>query len=243
MRLEKLCKEICDLLYPPDDKCIFCGSSNDLIKPYYICNECWGALPFVKPPTCKLCGKPLLDNGSKLCHECANHKRWFRRAGAVLEYMPSVHDAIYRYKYKGHKEMAEPFGLLMANTFKALPWHADIDALIAVPLYPGKLSQRGYNQAALLAKNMSVELELPIFDAVCRCKDTAAQAKLSGYKRYKNVDGAFVLKNAKVIKDLNVLIIDDIFTTGATADACAKVLIEGGARAAYVFTLATAIFE
>ncbi|MBZ4665789.1 MAG: phosphoribosyltransferase [Mahella sp.] len=236
-------EDICDIIYPPANTCIFCEQENELVMPYNICRRCWDMLPFVRPPLCDICGKPIDSAKQHICRDCAEYSRSFIKAGAVLEYMPSVHETIYRYKYKGHSELAKPLGILMAHVVSRLAW-PDIDALVPVPLYSERLRQRGYNQSALLARYMGYELNLPVLDkALYRCRDTKAQAALDRAERRANIAGAFTVKNLKYTEGKTIMLIDDILTTGATADACTQALLAGGARAVYVFTLATGVLK
>lgn len=240
MSWRELMEDIWAILYPPDNRCIFCCSADQkLIYPYQICQRCWGSLPFIRPPQCDICGKPLQDEKQLICRDCVEHGRFFTKARAVFEYMPSVHEVIYRYKYKGQQELSRSLGLLMAYVFESIHWPA-MDAIIPVPLHPAKLKQRGYNQSALLARQMGGSLGLPVLDnALRRCRDTKAQVTLDRQQRYANMVGAFIAEAPSLIEGKMLLLIDDILTTGATADACAKALMDAGAGAVYVFTLAT----
>jgi ComF family protein len=243
MNWRTLIEDVCDIIYPPANKCIFCNQEGKLIVPYSICEHCWDTLPFTKPPLCDICGKPIDSAKLRICCDCVKYSRSFVKAGAVLEYMPSVHETIYRYKYKGHSELAKPLGLLMAHVASRIAW-PDMDVLVPVPLHYERLRQRGYNQSALLARYMGYELNLPVLDkALYRCRDTKAQATLDRAERRANIAGAFAVSNLKYTEGKTIMLIDDILTTGATADACAQALLGGGAKAVYVFTLATGVLK
>lgn len=222
-----------DIIYPVR-RCPLCG--NKAFK-YGLCKSCLEEMEFIKDRICMVCGKPLGDNyEGDVCPDCVGG-RSFDKARSALVYNERLHDVVYLFKYKGKLDMAEPFGKMMADVLKS--WNPDVDVIIPVPMHPERLAQRGYNQAYLLARVVSRISRLPLREDLVRIKHTSVQAKLDKLERFDNMKGAFCIKGGEKICCDNVLLIDDILTTGATADAASSILKAGGAHKVYVLTLAT----
>ena len=156
-----------------------------------------------------------------------------------------LHQAIHALKYKGKRRLAEPLGLLLAETYRRqarLPLPPD--ALLPVPLHKSRLAERGYNQSTLLARVVSRELGLPLVeDALSRVRNTPQQVGLSGGQRRKNVAGAFACRPGHpLVEGRRVVLLDDVRTTGATMTACAEALLAAGAREVWGLALACPSF-
>jgi ComF family protein len=163
---------------------------------------------------------------------------------ALGTYEGPLREAIHRWKYEGKIYITPLFGEWMARRFVD-HWRIDLfDLVIPVPLHTQRLRERGFNQALLLAQDLGRRLGIPIGKRVLeKRKSTAPQVSLSGAEREKGVRGAFVLRNEGEVEKKGILLVDDVYTTGATVNECAKVLLDGGARRVDVFTLAHAVLR
>lgn len=201
-----------------------------------ICPECWSEISSYKGPVCQICGKPLASEVSIICGECISVKPAFKWARSFGLYEGILKEAINLWKYHGIKRLSRPLAQLMLRM--EMP---DVDAILPVPLHRGKLRQREFNQSALLASYMARESGIPvILNCLIKLRDTPPQVKLSAEDRRKNVRGAFAVRNKELILGKNLLLVDDVFTTGVTVRECSKILRKAGARDIYVITLATA---
>lgn len=245
MRLKSLLGAILDLILPP--KCLKCSQRVD--SAHNICPECWKNITFITDPKCFICGLPfdietnnekILFNES-LCGVCEKGGRSFDRAVSALRYDDESRKMIISYKHQDRTEYAKYFAKLLEQAGKEL--FDNVDIIIPVPLHRNRLITRRFNQSALvshaLARELCVEHKPQL---LLRTKNTPPQQGNSN-KRSINVKGAFNIspKDASQIKDTNILLIDDVYTTGATAENCAKTLKRNGAKAVYVLTIYRAL--
>lgn len=184
-----------------------------------------------------ICGKGLETEGT-LCEDCRNgRKHAFWRARALYDY-PSVAPAIYRFKYGGRREYKDFFGEEMARYLGEFIRMTGAEALIPVPLHPKRMRKRGYNQAAELAKVLGGQMGLPVYENILfRVKNTAPLKEQNYKERQNNLKKAFLVRKNDV-KLKTIILIDDIYTTGTTADEAAMALMEGGAETVCVVALA-----
>ena len=160
-------------------------------------------------------------------------------------YIHPLDHAIHALKYAGKRRVAEPLGLLMAETYRRQArFRLPPDALLPVPLHARRQAERGYNQSALLARVVSRELGLPLVeDALARLRNTPQQVGLSGGERRKNVAGAFAcMPGHPLVEGRRLVLLDDVCTTGATLAACAETLLAAGAREVWGLALACPSF-
>jgi competence protein ComFC len=227
-----------DILYPPDVSCVLCGEEASIVPGFNLCRACYDQLPFIRPPLCSICGKPL-DEG-EICPDCLVQEHLFHQACSVFEYTSVIQKLIYRFKYGGQIYLAPLLGRCMAEKLETMEGWSSIQGLVPVPLHPNRRRKRGFNQAELMAREMEKRTAIPVLDQVLiRRRDTSAQAGLRRLERMENMANAFALRNREEIRGKVLLLIDDIYTTGATADQCSRVLMEGGASRVYVMTAAT----
>lgn len=194
----------------------------------------------ISDPYCLCCGKPLAkDTAEKeLCKTCQLHPHVFDMGRALYSYR-DVASAIYKLKYQGRAEYGEYFGKEMGRRYRELvnSWGAEL--IVPVPLHPERQKTRGYNQAAEIAAALSEELGIPCNETLLlRGKNTVPQKTLGDSERRKNLQNAFKLQG-NVVNYKTVLIIDDIYTTGSTIDACATVLKECGVSKIYFLAVAS----
>jgi len=206
-----------------------------------ICTDCLSAIHWIEPPFCSRCGIPFLSREEKshLCGACSKEEKYFTMGRALGCYEGPLRKAVHRWKYEGKTHLSPLFGEWMAERFFHY-WETNLfDLLIPVPLHPGRLRERGFNQALLLARELSRRTGLPYRKRVLeKKKPTLPQASLSGRERETGVRGAFHLEELEEIRDKVILLIDDVYTTGTTVNECSKVLMAGGAKRVDVFTLA-----
>ncbi len=230
-------------LFPP--ACLICRSSITDRNEKYFCIRCFAKISYTKAPFCNQCGIPFDAESGKnhLCGTCLNStsKPYFSLARATGIYQNTLREAICQFKYQKRAILAKPLGILMGkNNFNSLNFKF-YQLLIPVPLHYKRLKERGFNQALLLARQIRKIHNVPIdYLSLKRNRFTRPQVDLIFKERKNNVKGAFSLKNENNIKDKNILLLDDVFTTGATVNECAKVLIRGGAKKVDVLTLARA---
>jgi len=245
-----------EILFPP--KCLVCGTffaprpspgtsqspSVSDIAASHLCTSCQEGISSIVSPMCSRCGIPFSSRAGEdhFCSACLTEKRHFRKARAVGVYQGTLMEAIHGLKYGGKTALSKPLGDLAKDTFCQF-WNAgSIDLLLPVPLHIKRLRQRGFNQACLVNKKWAAR-EGILFDAfaLSRSRWTEPQTSLARAERHKNVRGAFCLRHPDKVKDQRILLVDDVFTTGATVNECARVLMKAGARWVDVLTLARAV--
>jgi ComF family protein len=228
-----------DLLLPPG--CLFCDSPVD--APGRFCPECFRRTSFVTEPCCRHCGVPFAHAGQggaeRLCPGCRDAPPPWQRARGALRYDAESRQILLPFKHADRTELATALAPLMARAGAALLRDADI--LVPVPLHRRRLIARRYNQAALLARALAAITGKPALpDALLRIRATIMLGGLSAGQRAEEVKGAFALRptRADAIAGRRVLLVDDVMTTGATAGACALVLLASGASAVDVLVAA-----
>jgi ComF family protein len=220
-------------------RCLGCGKVVESAGA--LCGTCWGGIDFLAPPHCACCGLPFeVDPGEELlCGVCLKRRPAFAHARAVFRYDERSRHLILGFKHGDRLHGAPAFGQWMARAGAPLLSAADIVA--PVPLHWTRLFRRRYNQAALLAHAVGRASGVEVIpDLLLRRRRTPSQGQLNATERHRNMRGAFALKPAYAgsIEGRRVVLIDDVLTTGATAGACAEALVEAGAAAVDVLTLA-----
>ncbi|MCP4681819.1 MAG: ComF family protein [Desulfobacterales bacterium] len=206
----------------------------------------------VTSPACPVCGLMFTSREGEdhLCGDCQEHKGKFHVAKSAGIHNKALMTAIHRLKYNGKIQLAKPLGMLLFTALIDNYNINDIDRIIPVPLHTKRLRQRGFNQAYLLVKNWeklarAITDESPHFEVnrsfLIRNRHTAPQTLLNREKRKLNLKNAFEIKNPLDISEKNVLLVDDVFTTGSTVDECSKVLLNKGAKRVDVLTLSRAV--
>lgn len=159
-------------------------------------------------------------------------------ARALVIYREPISDVIHRFKYQGQTVSLKSFHTLF-HDLVTIPEYLHPDLVVPVPLHPGKLRQRGFNQAVLLAEALYLENRELVNHAVLeRVRKTAPQTGLSGKERRRNLKNAFQINKPEQVKNRTIVLVDDVFTTGTTVNECARILKKAGAKKVLVFTLA-----
>lgn len=209
-----------------------------------LCAQCWGTMRFISRPYCERTGTPFhFDPGAPLISpEAQAEPPVFDRARAAVLFDGVARDLVHNLKYADRLDLAAPMARLMASAGRELL--GDADALVPVPMHPLRLWRRRFNQAALLARHVSAASGVPVrTDILARRRGTRSQTTLSRAERRANVADAFALHRAakNTVAGARLLIVDDVFTTGATLDACARTLRRAGAARVDALTFARVV--
>jgi ComF family protein len=267
IQLKEWLKVISELIYPEPPVCIVCKTAittrahipMELAKSNLsgkVCNACFGKLEFILDSYCTVCGRSIRcdDAESQFCQDCSSdNQRYFVSNRAAVAYNEAIQDIIHRLKYRGQRELADLLAAIAHNAFKYYYQDIHIDIIIPVPLHVDRLAERGFNQAAMIGNKLAADLQIPIdTTSLQRVLHTPKQSKKTRWDRIQPLDGVFVYRDQQSdqqreqqtnqlespLSNKSVLLLDDIYTTGTTVDACAKVLKAAGAANVYVLTLA-----
>lgn len=227
-----------DILFPK--RCMFCMEFTGNAD---ICITCWKKLKWIsQSSTCCICGAPMRYKIYDKCASCMENAPIYDKAVSVFEYDDFSKRAIINLKHNDSTYLAKTFAGLMYRAF--VQARLTCDVITIVPMYRNKLLKRMYNQSALLARYIS-KMSNKALDPhmIEKIKNTLPQEELSSELRMKNLQGAFIVKEKKkqLIQDKSILLIDDVITTGSTANECAKVLKHAGVKLVYVLTIAKTI--
>ncbi len=246
-----LWKNFINLIYPLS--CLICKVRLNPLSDRPLCEICWERIEFNLAPFCRICGKHLpappetnkaagpakSQNQVFICKDCQTSVYFYRCAHSVCVYDGVIKECIHLFKYKSKLSLVKPLRKLMIDFAHNFLDMEDVDLIMPVPLHGSKLRERQFNQAHLLAKSLSHAFSKELKDSLLiKIKTVSAQFNLSRAERIKNVRDNFKVNNAEVLKDKNVLLVDDVLTTSATANECARMLSEAGANRVDVFTLA-----
>jgi len=226
-----------NILFP--QSCPICGSSSINHKIAPICLGCWQDISPYNGTMCSRCGKPLISDTATICGDCIKDEPPFRYAKSYGLYEGGLEVAIKEMKYHGVKRLS----LSLSELLLQLPMPS-VDAIIPVPLHGRRLRERGFNQSALIAKGISKRLHRPLLiNTLIRTRYTVPQVTLTAREREKNIKGAFSINNSEDIQGKDIMLIDDVLTTGATVRECSKMLKKAGAGDIYVITLARSVVD
>lgn len=231
-------KRLLDMLYPRG--CIGCGKPAP--ETYrYMCWDCWSDAARVEPPFCDLCGDPVAGSVDHdfICYSCSAEKPSFDGARSAARYDGVVGEALRQLKYEKAIWLAPDLAELLRNCLEAEYQGRTFDLVVPVPLYRVRRRERGFNQSGVLAHELAARIRCKsVPGALCRIRPTATQTNLTAPQRLSNVRNAFQSRRGRRLAGQSVLLVDDVMTTGATVNACAKALKKGGAASVHVLTVA-----
>jgi len=222
-----------------DRTCNCCGVEifgGDTLAKELFCEECYKSLPFNNGNICTHCGRSTV-NAEQRCNDCAGFETTFKAARSPFYYATPINKLVRKQKYDNHRYLAKVFGVFLAEY--CIKFFSDAEFITFVPMTKEKLKERGFNQSELMAKDVSLKTGIPYGDALEKVKETERQARLGRDERLSNLEGSFKVRNRALIDGKTVLLIDDVLTTGATAEAVSKALKKGGAKEIYVLTVAS----
>jgi len=247
--MNALLKSLIQFLYPA--QCRHCEENLDPADGHYICKSCWEEARFIEEPFCQTCGSPLNSLASLpkkvfSCDNCPDDIK-FRKARAIAYYYDSavgtaikllkdqdktisaVGTAITLLKDQDKTIMADPLADLMFNSMPRFLDVQDYDYIMPVPIHKKKMRKRGYNQMELIGRRLSTKTGIPLeVQSLVKSVNTLPQRGLSAEDRQENIKGSFEVPDRSEIEGKRILLIDDVMTTGATANECAKVLLKDG---------------
>ena len=235
--ISKIINEVADLVYPPGLYCNCCGKITDPGRTYGLCNDCMRDMRWITGRACAKCGKALgeTDPGA-ICHYCKSHEHFFDKGYACCEYGMHEKTLLYELKYASRGDIGVKLGEAAYDRMAAELGEEELrdayDLVLPVPLYKERKMRRGFNQAELMAREFSERSGIACDDEILfRTRPTEAMKGLGPSERRANIQGAFSVNEEKspVLAGARTLVIDDIFTTGATLDEIARVLKEAGA--------------
>lgn len=225
--LGKAGRQAVDWLFPP--RCAVCGGAQSLL-----CPRCRESLPRAEGPRCAVCWEPC---SASPCSKCDRSRPAFDGLRSPYVFEGGARELVHNLKYQHQAALAEPMAELLFSFLSAEPLPADV--LVPVPLFPRRQRVRGYNQSALLARGLARRLGLPVDErTLARARNTSSQAEARSVdERRVNVREAFRCKTWR-LRDRRVLLVDDVSTTGATLDSCARALFDGGVASVWALTFA-----
>lgn len=222
-----------DWIYPPE--CASCGEPG-----FRLCADCFEKIKFIKEKCCLICGEPM-RTAVECCPDCRANPRSYTAIRNLAEYTGVIRDCVHALKYERNIGMGAVFSDPLAALVVESGWLPDLG--MPVPLSRQRLTERGYNQAAYIARPLSARLGIRYHPfGIERTRDTPSQVGLSGEARRRNVAGAF-RSVPEIVSSKRVLVVDDVMTTGSTMEACARALIDAGAEAVYCLTLGRFVMQ
>lgn len=223
----------------------------NLVAPY-LCGGCARSITLLKSPLCRVCGLPFESGVAEdhTCGDCLTSLNRFDLARSCGRYDQGLKHLIHGFKYKNIPQLASPLGVLLAWGFENYFSEHRFDLILPVPLHPRRMRQRGFNQAYLLAREAFAGKNGPIpsrplpaveCGLLVRARATLPQTGLGRELRRKNLRNAFKVTRPEKVKKRSILLVDDVYTTGATVNECARTLKNAGARKVGVLSLARAV--
>ena len=234
--LKLLKQAIIDFLYPPVVKCVVCDK--ELAREFSLCDDCIAKIEFVKDIFCNKCGR-VIESKESICASCQNDKLYFKQARAVGIYAAGLKEYIKLLKFNKQRQLVKPLARLLETTVLRFYSCKAIDLISYIPSHKEKKLERGFNQAQLLAEELAKRLRLPCKKLLAKKKLGKTQSKLDREERFANVKDSFAMIDREAVEGKKILVVDDIYTTGATVNQASKLLSDNQAQEVKIVTLAT----
>ena len=242
MNKSKLKDFFLNILSPP--RCIACNTGMPANNYAMFCYNCSKSYNLNDGTVCQICGKPINENRDDTCANCKSEKIYYIKNVSRYKYKGCIKTAIQNMKFKQREWIAYKFGYALAKTVQNEYSDIKFDLVLAVPMSALSELSRGFNQSFEIADIVAKSIKTPIRqNLLLKRALIKTQSGLNRKERIENVKNAFYVRNSKHIVDKTILLIDDVFTTGSTINACAKVLKKNGALAVYTATIATVTDE
>lgn len=225
-------------VFPPS--CVLC---QEILAPgeQYICKDCEAKTSYIKHPVCMKCGGEITEKEQALCEDCSRFDRHFVKGFPAMKYDYPIDEALAAFKYQNKRGYGEFFASEIFKVHGDAIQQLKVDVLVPIPIHQKKLLKRGYNQAELLADDLGKELGVPVdTELLKRTIHTPPQKKLDQHERELNMKKAFQSTD-KIVNYKKVMLVDDIYTTGATVEACTKLLLDKGVKEVYYTSVAIGV--
>jgi competence protein ComFC len=219
---------VADFLYP--ESCISCGA----LARCALCSLCLGGVPRLGPEMCRCCGAPTANEVDS-CRDCRDRKFAFDRASQAVAFAGTVRRALLRLKYRGERTLADALTHLLVEVVGRNPAEEPFSAITWIPSSPRRLRERGFDHGRALAESVAARLALPSTSLLVKVRETPPQVGLEPEVRRTNLRGAFW---CRLPSPSRVLVVDDVFTSGATASEAARALSVAGAKQVVVLAVA-----
>lgn len=235
MRLKSVLSRFFDkFLFNPKWRCLICGK--EIFESENFCDKCKSELPYNDGAICGHCGRKVLSF-EPYCTTCKGKLVALDLCRSVFSYQEPISTLIKRLKYGNKRYLADYFSEELSKLY--LKSYFNADYIVYVPMTDKAKRKRGFNQSELLARNLSEKVNVPILDCLKKTTETKRQATLTATERRKNLENAFRVTDKKVVKGKTLLIVDDVTTTGSTAEVIAERLKKAGANQVYLLTVAS----
>jgi len=240
--IKRIAKTIVSELFPENYQCISCDDELNSDKRYGLCDNCMNVIKFIKDRACIKCGALVIAD-SKVCSDCKKIARIIDKNYSSVLYEGKIRKIIHGLKYDNKKYYAKYLGKILYDKFVSLLKEYEPDIIIPVPISQERMRVRGYNQVELLLDEFETHKEIIDCQVMVRVVDTPFQATLRRDDRMENLKGAFKLVDTTKLLNKKVLVVDDIFTTGATLDESARLIYSAGAKEVRGLTLVNSHFD
>lgn len=238
--LRRLLKGLKEVVYPKI--CLGCATRlKDSPAEHFVCDTCWGTIKKNAPPFCRFCGRHLdRAQGRNICPGCIRQPLYFDRAFSPCAYDGVIKELIHQFKYKNKDYLGKSLSRLMIEFIREYNLGMDyLDFIVPMPLHAARLREREFNQAEVLSRHIAPEFDKEINpDCLLRRALRKPQAELKNDQRFTNIAGSFAVNPKTQVRGKNILLVDDVLTTGATASEAASTLKKAGANIIFVLTLA-----
>jgi ComF family protein len=237
MQIAKRLRPLLSLIYPPS--CEQCGAGIE--HPRYLCEKCAAEAVRIEAPFCKVCSEPFQGamTGEFTCQNCAGRHVHFECAVAPYRSRGVVREFIHRFKYFREYHLRHPLASWAAEALEdERIRERRVDALVPVPLFPARQRKREFNQAEVIARLAGKNAGIRVLDCMARIRNTSSQLTHDRQGRMENLRNAFRLRHNKEVRGLDLVLVDDVLTTGSTLDECARTLLSAGAASVRAITVA-----